>query len=349
MVFAVYGHGSWFAGVEDTTDVDILVVTDADAIDSPRVAVDVARTAGAPPGATLDVSVAHPERLTVYERACVLSGALLDGEPVEVKPIRWPEWAWAMRRIALDPDTPPGQAALAAIRAAWASHGRVVLPKSAVLREAVGGPMEGLATAAWPARRASTFAHPHLELALVGAHWSTAGDAATGEFDGTWSSAENRAAFVTRYKQVLTPDEVADLLARAAKDEQIGGWTKSTAEHGAAQDALEWCTGLANAAWWRYDLAGLDVVELHRYPVGTRFPAHVDRHPLTPMRVLNVVAMIQPATIGGRLQLNVGAPVDAPHLEPGDVLVFDAGVLHEVTGVTEGERVTLVTHAERRG
>jgi hypothetical protein len=350
VTWAVYGHGSFFAGVEDAADVDVLVVTD-EPITREAAAARVGPLVGAPRRLPLDVTVVRHGELGVIERGVVRYGRLLDGDDLaaSVAPVRPFEWALAMHRAAAQASE-PARAALAAIRAAWAAAGRVVVPKSAVPGEARGGRWEALAAAAWQARRDATFDHPDLEAALDAATWAAAGEAASAAHEVRgWSSRANRCAVLTVYRGVLDGAEVDRLATAAAVDWQHGGWRKSVVDEPRIARRLAELVEVANAYWWHLVLAGVEPFEVHRHPAGSSFPAHVDRLPLCPTRALNVVAMIRAAERGGRLFLDLGGEAIRPELSPGDVVVFDGGYLHGVTAVDAGERVTLVTHAHRAG
>jgi hypothetical protein len=348
MTWSVYGRGSWFAGAADPADIDVLVITDQPIDRAEAAAKVVPLLEGVERGLPLDVSVAHPDRLTVFERAAAQDGRLLEGEPVTLAPLRPVEWAWAMTRLAAQAMaySDPAAAALNAVRAIWAGAGLVVVPKSAVVAAATGGPWESLTTAAWAHLHAATFDHPDLADALDGAYWAPAGEAATPEYERHgWSSKGNAAAVLTVYRQVLTADEITRVAAAPATDRQVGGWAKSPLDDPGLADCLALVTGIANRYWFHEDLAGLEPPDVHRHRPGDVFPPHVDRLPMCPTRAFNVVAMIQPAQAGGRLHLDLGGQPIRPDLAPGDIVIFDSSALHGVTTVETGERITLVSHA----
>lgn len=345
----VYGHGSWFAGVDDPSDVDVLVVTEEtmtrrEALT--RVVAPLVRELGAPAGLPVDVTVAHPERLSTFERVAIHHGRLLAGPEVPAAPVRPHELAYELGRFARqEVDTRRAAAALAAVAAILGAP-----TKSAVPELAAGGPWEDLAGAAWAARRAPTFDHPDLEDALVEAAWAAAGEASTRAWEARRvSSRANRAALLTVYRRVLTGAELERLVALPAEHVQDGGRRKGRVEEPELLEALGNLTTLANAYWWGQDVIGLEPLEVHRYRPGDSFGWHVDRIPMFPTRFLNVVVMVHPADAGGRLELDLGgAEPIRPELEPGDVVVLDGGVLHRVSPVEAGERTVAVTHAHAR-
>lgn len=353
--FCVYGHGSWFAGTGDPADIDVLVVTDLP-LDRSAAAGRVApilNALGAPHTLPLDVSVAQPHELSLIERAIVHHSTHLAGDDIAagLAPIRPYEWAWAMANLtAQQAASAPAAAALDAVRAVWAGTGRVVVPKSAVVAAAAGGPWESLTAAAWAHRHADHFDHPDLTAATAAAAWAAAGEAATTAYETKgWSSKDNRAAILTVYRQVLTADEIRRIAATPATRRQTGGWAKSRIDDDPLVDCFASLTNIANIYWWHHTLAGFEPLHVHRHRPNDVFPAHVDRLPIFPTRAFNVVAMIQPAATGGRLYLDLGGHPIEPDLDPGDVVIFDSSVLHGVTSVEAGERITLVSlvHAHR--
>lgn len=162
----------------------------------------------------------------------------------------------------------------------------------------------------------------------------------------------------------LEPSLVDDLLTGDldTPERRPGGWAKGSiaADHFAARVLAEYAR-VAERHLAR-PIVGFEPVELHRYGAGSCFPVHVDRMEaaapssqragtlgeLLATRSANVVALLQPAHRGGHLRFwpapDPAEPI-TPDLEAGDVIVFDSAVVHEVTRIDAGERVTLVTHA----
>jgi len=149
-LLAVYGHGSFFAGLDDPHDVDVMLVGAAD--------VPPARAARyVPAGARhlpLDASVVTPRVLVEQPicRAVVLSGTLLSGRPLLVEPFTCDEWRAVMLAVAALPGYTEAKRVLALLRAEWAADGRLILPKSAVPAAAEGTAFEALARDAWKHR-----------------------------------------------------------------------------------------------------------------------------------------------------------------------------------------------------
>lgn len=254
------------------------------------------------------------------------------------------EWAAEMARTATR-HRKPAQAALAALRAIWAGEGTVVVRERDVVATAQGGPWSSLAEAAWEYRNRRSFAHPHLADALAAASWAPAGSAASIDWQArAWSSCEHRGAIATVYPGVLTGSELA-LLEHAGTGARLrsGGGTVAGLGDDALSHRLATLTRLAGSFWWpHYALTDLEPLEVHRHGRGTMTPPHADRRPVTADRALYVLAMIRPARTGGAEELHIGTRL-APELEPGDVLIFDAGTVHAVDTVTDGERVAIVT------
>lgn len=366
-VWSVTGRGSYFAGAPDPKDLDLLVVADEpitrpDAIERLRPVLDPL-----PRHLPLDLHIVTPAALNTWERAVVIQGEHLDGVAVgpTLRPVTWPEWCWFMawwaRTAAVDD---PPAAALAAVRAllAWSTGEIVAMSKYLVppAAHACEERLGDIAAAAWAHRGpGGEFTHPDLAATI---------DAAQSTFAGTTTWSRQGRVVATLFAGVFDPVELASASADAEPPPsriEDGGWTKKPCHARHLAETL-WTLGLvANERWGRYRLTGYEQLEVHHYGHGTTFPVHVDRqddlspqveaavrarHPnanldLLRSRAQNVVAMVHPAEVGGELLLwlHPDAPV-RPNLDPGDVIVFDGAIPHEVTCVEQGHRVTLVTH-----
>lgn len=361
---ALYGHGSAWRGVADAHDVDILVVHDGRGIehgDAVKIARRARRGAALPNHLPLDVSVVAVGDATVWGRAILSEAVLLGGTDLRhlLDPLELDEWHRTLQLFAMTLWAhAPADAVNAALRALWAAEGRIVVAKSAVHEEARGGRWESIAAQAWDHRRDSSdlFEHPELETLVAEAVRGFAGDAWESALaDPEVASRENGAALFTVYRSagsVAALPDTPDRIAAVDGDPHpvAGGGSKVYA------DGLdEWAVrviGAANDAWWGHILEQIEPPAVHRYPEGSSFPLHCDRVAvgLAPARsfshrALNVVAMLQPADRGGQLRIHVGGHTYDPELSPGDVVVFDASLPHEVTPILAGERITLVTHA----
>jgi hypothetical protein len=194
------------------------------------------------------------------------------------------------------------------------------------------------------------------------------GDAASAEWERLgWSSLELGCALFTVYRAgshslAFSADLVAELLATPYGDERAIGWFKHHPHHDAASEAIGAAIVDANASWFHYPLANMEHPAVHRYPIGAQFPPHTDRVPMIHaglqcgLRAANATVMLQPAKRGGALRFHLSyrntprGPEPDPielELEPGDVAVYDANVVHEITRIDAGERVAFVAHALR--
>lgn len=348
MTYSVIGHGSFFEDAEDPKDVDVVIVTDED-LPKEAAAARVLPLLDGRGDLPLDVSVYHPDTLGVFERAIALHGRQLDGDNItaDLKPVRPLDWCLALLEVAdgKRKEMALAEAALAAVGCILAAEGRIVVGKARITAAAAGGRWESLAAAAWEHRADPSWHHADLASLFREVEWAPAGEAACEEWEATgMSSKENRCAFATVWRGFLTPDEVSRLATVETTTEREGGWTKDLVDDEALTTALHTAAAVANLFWFGHCVAGIEPIELHRYPAGSTFPKHVDKCPMFPTRVANVVALIQPASVGGRLFFELGDTPSFPDLEPGDLIVFDGSMLHGVTKVAEGERVTLVTH-----
>lgn len=351
-IFSVYAHGSWWAGCEDALDLDVLVVasepmTQLEALDRVRYLL--------PPAARrlpLDLEVCFPDNPSPMHRAAILGGRRLAGDDfaATLRPVTPVEWAATMTYLAREATTTePAAAALNSIRALWAAGGRVVLRKSEVPREAAGGPWEDLARAAWPFRHQPAFDHPDLAAVLEAAWWAAAGEAASPQYEREgWSSKSNHSALFTVFRGAFAADEVARLAAVAATEDWPGGWARGQVSDPVTYEVLGHAAIAANSYWWHHRLAGMERPEVHHYGAGSEFAAHVDKLPVFPDRIANVVGMVQRPDKGGQLYFELGGSKRIePDLDPGDVIVFDGALLHGVTKVEAGERITVVSHLRR--
>ena len=360
-IWAVYGRGSYFAGAPNPKDVDIVVVTKHPvtreaALERLRPALAALDVPGHLP---LDLHVTQLDELTVIERAVIAQGHHLDGDDVRatIAAVTWPEWAHVMRRWFIEArSTEPAAAALAAVRGALVPIvGVLALSKYLVPDAAENTRWEDLARAAWSYRgRAADFDHVDLDDAGRACATTAAGDA--------FGDVGDAGPLGVVYWSVFQPEQLQQLAARTPTPDTFdGGRWKGPCSDTKTAGALWTLAQIANQYRWRRPLTGCEHLELHRYPVGTTFPKHVDRMQTIPLsmrvafpdaslgllrtRVANVVCMVQPASAGGQLRISsAGGPPFAPQLGPGDVVIFDGSAPHEVTRVDDGERLVLVTH-----
>jgi len=98
-----------------------------------------------------------------------------------------------------------------------------------------------------------------------------------------------------------------------------------------------------NAEHWRFDLGGLEAIQVARYPVGGTYDWHVDLGPgQASLRKLSVTVQLSEADSydGGQLQFPDGPERLAP--ERGDAVIFPSFMHHRIAPVTRGERWSVV-------
>lgn len=362
-MWSLIGRGSYFAGTPTPRDADFLCITDdPDATRESELHHVEPFLDDAPPCLPIDLSIVHPDDLSPFVRAIVHTGVLLDGEDLRgrVTAPSWPLYAHYMASVAQQyndigkwPDCgpDPARAAIAALQAIQAPEGFTSsASRWLAVKAAEGTRWESLADAAWAERPNSTpapFSHPDLDAALDTAARTAAGDGATDDEweEAIWSGWEERAAIVACYRNAIPDAVLAEMAATPTDRRQQGGWSKSPAP--TFTEVLAEIACVANAQWFREPIAAFEPAEVHRYPTGAVFLPHIDRYPRKgcSTRRLATIGMVREADAGGLLLLNAGGrPID-PALEPGDVFVMLSTLLHQVTEITAGERITVVAHA----
>ena len=104
--------------------------------------------------------------------------------------------------------------------------------------------------------------------------------------------------------------------------------------------------GVANGAWWRFDVNGV-AAQVVTYPAGASHPAHVDNVPgNAPWKLSISIQLSEPDEyVGGDLLLWHRPKADAAPRVRGSVIVYPAWTTHEVSPVTSGTRRALVAWA----
>jgi len=101
-----------------------------------------------------------------------------------------------------------------------------------------------------------------------------------------------------------------------------------------------------NEKYFRFKLFGfIEGVQFTRYRVGDFYEPHVDTLYNRPTRKLSItVQLTEPSKYtGGELKLHYSTVLTPTPKEQGTLIVFPSFVLHEVTPVTKGERISLVS------
>ena len=163
--------------------------------------------------------------------------------------------------------------------------------------------------------------------------------------------------------RALRPEEVDRIVGLAEATEPVEG--EVIGDSGAASrrssevrwlphsDATKWLydrVGMLihtlNGQHWRFDLEGLEAIQVARYPVGGTYDWHVDMGPgEASLRKLSVTIQLSESDAyeGGDLQFPDGPERLAR--ERGDAVIFPSFMHHRIAPVTSGERWSLVAWA----
>lgn len=356
---SVYLHGSQLSDEPQMgPDIDLLIITEDEAtVDKRWVESLVSHLDG-----DIDARFVHPDELNVLDHWHLEHAQLLAGEALDVKPPDPRVWAQAQRQVALqnyEKGNKKGSINAAIFwAAALAVEAGAPIPNSK--REAAELAFRLFAGSSVHVAPANVDDRPKVELVR--------GEAASAEYEKAgWSSPDDGVAMFTVYRRgtplAFSDKLVAELLACPRGNERDINWFRHEPGHMAANDALELAIDDANRSWFHYSIAAMEQPGVHRYPVGAVFPPHCDRVPMNydgrrcGLRALNATVLLQRAERGGELRFHfsyanyvVKGPTPAPitiDLDPGDVVVYDANIVHEVSEITAGERVSFVAPALR--
>lgn len=151
-----------------------------------------------------------------------------------------------------------------------------------------------------------------------------------------------------QHRYALTADQVAQAIA------DLGPWSRLP-RAGNPHDRAEVPDQLlhlvvralvvANWSWWRLDVDDFDG-SVKRLSPGDHHEAHIDAVAIPTARKLTAVALLSdPADFdGGQLRFDFGRR-HVPPLERGSIVICPTSVVHEVTTVTRGARISAVVHA----
>ncbi len=168
-------------------------------------------------------------------------------------------------------------------------------------------------------------------------------------------------------KNVLTPAEVEQIRAIARSVRFVEG--RASNPHNLAKDNLQMdvsqpdavrASNLAGAAIMRNEEIRNFVFPkriasplLARYEPGMKYGTHADAPfiplPAGPLRsdVSGTIWIADPASYeGGELTIHLGSEKVSVKGEPGSMVVYPSTTLHEVTPVTKGQRLVLITFIE---
>ncbi len=124
-------------------------------------------------------------------------------------------------------------------------------------------------------------------------------------------------------------------------------WIPQTEEYAWLYDKITELAQVANSSMWNYDIWGYDddLQFTRYYDDGGHYDWHADLGPGISNRKLScVIQLSDPEDYeGGDLQLNPGGGVTTIPKKKGQVTFFSSFVLHRVTPVVSGTRMSLVT------
>jgi PKHD-type hydroxylase len=124
-------------------------------------------------------------------------------------------------------------------------------------------------------------------------------------------------------------------------------WIPQTNEYAWLYDKITELAKVANSSMWNYDIWGYDddLQFTRYYDDGGHYDWHADLGPGISNRKLScVIQLSDPEDYeGGDLQLNPGGGVTTIPKKKGQVTFFSSFVLHRVTPVVSGTRMSLVT------
>jgi len=127
----------------------------------------------------------------------------------------------------------------------------------------------------------------------------------------------------------------------------IISWVPQTPEYFWLYDKITNMAQIANSSMWNYDIWGYDdeLQYTRYYDDGGHYDWHADLGPGISNRKLScVIQLSDPSDYeGGDLQLNPGGGVTTIPKKRGQVTFFSSFVLHRVTPVVSGTRISLVT------
>jgi PKHD-type hydroxylase len=124
-------------------------------------------------------------------------------------------------------------------------------------------------------------------------------------------------------------------------------WIPQTEEYAWLYDKITNMSQIANSQMWNYDIWGYDddLQFTRYYDDGGHYDWHADLGAGISNRKLScVIQLSEPSDYeGGDLQLNPGGGVTTIPKKKGQVTFFSSFVLHRVTPVVSGTRMSLVT------
>ncbi|MCO4773650.1 MAG: 2OG-Fe(II) oxygenase [Deltaproteobacteria bacterium] len=160
--------------------------------------------------------------------------------------------------------------------------------------------------------------------------------------------------------RAFRPEEVDRVLALADARQPVEGgvipgsgpasrrssevrWLAHDDETAWLYDRLAMLVHTLNGQHWRFDLGGLEPIQVARYPAGGTYDWHVDLGPgQASLRKLSVTVQLSEADAyeGGDLQFPDGPERLAR--QRGDAVIFPSFMHHRVAPVTQGERWSVV-------
>ena len=115
---------------------------------------------------------------------------------------------------------------------------------------------------------------------------------------------------------------------------------------------IEDCVRAANRRNFAYDIFPFDASTILHYNVykeGGEYQWHQDMHRIedaSDIKLTVIVNLSEKSYKGGQLMLKVNDYEELVDLTPGSIVVFKSFLSHQVTPVTEGERISLTTWVE---